>query len=150
MNTSNKRKSFIKRHLDLICINAAAIIFFIVASPRAEFSKANLIIGIFLFFFFINIRLIFNCFKILRSLDSIEKHDFDRSDNKKITIALSILASIMGLSVFLIIVKGMVWTGVALLLVSGCVFIYYEYTIRKAALRRKLERDGNEIASNDR
>ncbi len=143
MNTVNKRKSFIKRNIDLICINAAAIVLFIVASPRTVFTKTNLIIGISLFFFSINIRLIFNCFKFFRSLDSLEKRDFDRSDDKKITIAVSILASLLVLSVFLIIVKGMVWTGVAILLVSGCVFIYYQYTIRKVVYKKKLERDGD-------
>ena len=140
LNTSNKRKSFIKRHLDLICINAAAIIFFIVVSQSTVFSKAKLIIGIFIFFFFINIRLVFNCVKILRSLDSIEKHDFDRSDNKKIMIALLILASIMGLSVFLIITKAMIWTGIVIMLVSGCIFLCYEYTIKKAIHKRKLSK----------
>ncbi len=139
LNTSNKRKYFIKRHLDLICINAAAIIFFIFVSQSAVFSKAKLIIGIFLFFFLINIRLAFNCVKILRSLDSIEKHDFNRSDNKKIMIALLILASIMGLSVFLIIIKAMIWTGIVIMLLGGCVFLYYEYTIRKSVHKKKVK-----------
>lgn len=143
MDTSNttNRKNFIKRNLDLICINVAAIILFIFVLPGSAFSKKDIMISVCPFFFLINIRLIFKCFKILRSLDSIEKHDFDRSDNRKLMIAASILASIMVLSVFLIVVKGMVWAGVVVLLVSGSIFIYYDYTIKKAVHIKKLERE---------
>lgn len=60
------------------------------------------------------------------------------------------MVSVVGLSMLLLWVnrnalgiKATVWIYVVIALVCGNAYIIFEFTIREAALRRKLERDGN-------
>ncbi len=147
-NNSNKRKSFIARHYCQISTNAFIFIIFIFGFIKAKFSIANLIMLFCISLFIINIPSIIGSIKRVHSLDAIKKEDLRKSDNKKIIIAASIMFSVAGISLYFLFVKGMIWASV-IMLVSGNAFVVFVYTVKKAALRRKLERECNELASND-
>ena len=143
MNTFNNKESYIKNHLYTVCINIIAIIILIIALFRAEGSIKSIVINYCIFFAFANVWSVIDCFNSVQSLGSLKKDDLDEKEHRKLIIASLIIFSIMGLAVFLICKQRVEWSGVAVLVLSGGVYIYYEYTIKKAVHNKKLEKRKN-------
>ncbi|MCP5008313.1 MAG: hypothetical protein GY941_30920 [Planctomycetes bacterium] len=145
---SSDIKILIKNNLYQICFNAFFLFLFF--SGHEVFGDSIIrIIGIgFVTFFLINIGYVINYFKSVRALNAINEDDLNKSEHKKTTTAISILCSIIGLTILIlwinknaINVYERVWILVIVMLVSGLVFIIFDYIVRKSALKRKLERE---------
>ncbi len=139
MNNSDNRKSFVKRHFYLICANAFVTIIFILGFIKGSISISQLIKLFFLSLFIINIWPIIDGFW---SVYGIEKKDFDKGDQRKILIATLIMFPILCLLLFFVMVKEMIWVMYIVIVICN-VFMFFIFTIKKAAKRRKLERDGS-------
>ncbi len=138
MKNSDNRKSFLKRHFHLICTNAVVIILIISGFLKGTLGTAQLILMLCIGLFIINIWPIIDG---VCSVYGIEKEVLDKSDHKKILIATLIMTPIMGLNLFFLIFKGMIWVSYVIIVICN-IFAYYLFTLKKAAKRRKLEQDG--------
>lgn len=138
MKNSNNRKSFVKRHFRLICSNTVIAIIFILGFLKGKISITQLIMLFCMSLFIINIWPIING---VWSVYGIEKKVLDKCDIKKILIATLIMTPIMGLLLFFLMVKEMIWVSYAIIVICN-VFMFFLFTIKKAAKRRKLEQDG--------
>ncbi len=124
---------------------------FIFAPLRKEVSIISLTITGFFFFFIINIYLVINCFKSIRVLNTIKREDFNSSEKRKSIIAGSTMLTVVGMSMLILwIIRKSLGIESAVLIyafvaiVSGIAYIVFEYTLKKSALKRKLQRDYNE------
>ena len=139
MKDSDNRKSFVKRHLHLICTNAVVTVIFILAFLKGKINIAQMIMLFCLGLFIINIWPIIDG---VWSVYGIEKKDFDKGDQRKILIATLIMFPILCLLLFFVMVKEMIWVMYIVIVICN-VFMFFIFTIKKAAKRRKLERDGS-------
>ncbi|MCP4268265.1 MAG: hypothetical protein GY777_22275 [Candidatus Brocadiaceae bacterium] len=139
MNNSDNRKSFVKRHFYLICANAFVTIIFILGFIKGSISISQLIKLFFLSLFIINIWPIIDG---VWSVYGIEKKDFDKGDQRKILIATLIMFPILCLLLFFVMVKEMIWVMYIVIVICN-VFMFFIFTIKKAAKMKKLERDGS-------
>ena len=141
MKDSDKSKSFAKSHFRLICGNAFVAIIFILGFLKGEISIAKLIMLLCLSIFIINIWSIIDG---VWSVYGIEKKNFDKGDQRKILIATLIMFPILCLLLFFVMVKEMIWVMYIVIVICN-VFIFFIFTIKKAAKRRKLGQDGSII-----
>ena len=123
MKNSNNRKSFVKRHIHLICTNAVVVIIFILGFFKGTVSIAQLLLMLCMLLFIINIWPIIDG---VWSVYGIEKEVLDKDDNKKILIATLIMTPIMGLNLFFLIFKGMIWVSYIIIVICNifCFFLF--------------------------
>ncbi len=147
--TSESLKVWIKRNLYQISFNVIVLIMFVFGFLKLEDSIIRLIIAAFVLFFTINLWSVINCFKRVQALNVINRDDLNKTEKKRLIIAVSIMYFVVGISSLLLWVnknvlgiKTILWIIAIISLVSGTVFIIYNFTIKKAALRRKLEQNG--------
>lgn len=139
MKNSNNKKSFVKRHFYLIFTNAIVAILFILGYVEGKISITKLIMLFCMSLFIINIWPVIEGFW---SVYGIDKKDFDKGDQRKILIATLIMFPVFCLLMFFVMVKEMIWVMYIVIVICN-VFMFFIFTIKKAAKRRKLEQDGS-------
>lgn len=133
VEASSKNKNRIKRKyiINLLCVNFIIGMFFLIPL-KAEVNVIKFLIVICLIFIYVNIRLSFSYFKLIRSLDLIKTfEDLDKSIRKKyiMVFLLSLACTVLG--GFLLFVKGMGWIGVGILIVNAFAFRYFHKKLYK-------------------
>ncbi len=132
--TYSKNKNLIKRNylISFTCINSIVIGFVFLITMKTEANVIKLIIFVCVILLCANIRLTFSYFKEIRSLDSMDTYyGLDKSNRKKLLLAiLSLLACTM-VGGFLLFVKGMVWVGIGILIVSSYTYLFFHKKLLK-------------------
>ena len=84
-------------------------------------------------------------------LNTIKREDFNRSEKRKSIIAGPIMSFVVGLSMLVLWInrntfgiESTVLIYAVIAIVSGIAYIVFEYTLKKSALKRKLQRVYNE------
>jgi hypothetical protein len=132
--TYSENKNRIKRNYLIIftCVNSVVIGIAFLITMKAEVNVTKLIIFVCLMLLCANIRLTFSYFKEIRSLDSMKTYyGLDKSDRKKLILAILLLLVCTMLGGFLLFLKGMVWVGIGILIVSAYTYLFFHKKLLK-------------------
>ncbi len=134
--TSESLKVWVIRNLYQISFNVIVAIMFVFGSLKLEDSIVRLLIVGSILLFTINLSSVINSFKHVRALNVIGRDDLNKTEKKKLIIAISILYFVVGIASLLLWVnrnilgiKAILWIILIVSLVSGTVFVIYNFTI---------------------